>query len=374
MATITMHNPFAAVIQVPNYSGGQRSWTLTSTLWAAASFVGPTNPFGSGSCKLDAVRIYLVTAVGSPKITAYLYSDTSGVPNASIQAAPESGVLAAGWNDFTWSTKPALTEGTLYWIVFAVTSGTSIIWAPFYSSTYGLYTNISATEVASGRTWGITGISSADGGATWAGTTAMGLQGVRIKLTNDTDVAFFGFPTSGAGAFTASANYYIEGTQEVGVVYTTPADAKIRVKGASIPFRKIGSPGNISMKIYAGDAVVATATSTALPAGNMYSSPYVCDFSTPVELAANTKYRFVLAAASGDQTTNYYYLYASTWDPDADSRTLHSWGLTLCQLEGGAWTEYADYTAQLHLIPDTLDQFGTISGGGAINLDKLGAL
>jgi hypothetical protein len=371
MATVTMHNPYARIIQPLHYASQQRSWVITSALWPAFSFVGPQNPFSSGSCKLDALRINLASPVDNPKITADLYSDNNGVPNASIQAATESGVLAGGWNEFTWGTKPALTEGTLYWIVLKITSGTSIVWAPYHTTSLFAIAHIGSAPAAA-SSWGITAVSSSDGGATWDGTIANAVTGFRVKLTNDTDVAYFGLPAANSGTLNF-ANDIIESTQQVGNVFTTPADVKIRLKTVVYIVRKSASPGNLSCVLYTGDAVVATATSGAIPAGNISTSPttYQFQFNPVLELAPSTKYRLVLSAASGDDSSNYYYHYAYTWDSDADSLTLKPWSMSQCNLEAGAWTDTSTSAIPVILVPDTMDEFGTVA---AINLDKMGAM
>ena len=129
-----------AVKSVQNYPSPlilvQAGWitiaqpTLDGTNCWATSIIPTSNPF-SGVMSPSEIRVFFSSATGSPKVTAYLYSDNPATakPDAVVVNGNgvESGVLGNGWASLAWSgTLPTLTVGTRYWIVLKLTSGTSI--------------------------------------------------------------------------------------------------------------------------------------------------------------------------------------------------------------------------------------------------------
>ena len=174
-------------------------------------------------------------------------------------------------------------------------------------------------------------------------------------------------PLEGQSTTMNGANYKIDGTQETGFGITTPADTLIRVKSVGFYVRTAGTPGNLSLKLYTGTETKATATSGAIPVGNMSTSggQYQFTFSTPVALVASTTYRFVLSAASGSNSTDYYYIMATTMDDDAASIALYPWGQFMCVIDGGTWdADMTDYTVPAYLILDSTDPFASCPAGG----------
>ncbi len=329
----------------------------------AYSFIAPKSPF-SGAMKLFQFRWLASSPSGSPKVTAYLYSDNNGQPNALLTngTSAESGVISAGWVSSTWSgTLPTLTEGTQYWILLKCTSGTSVV----VSACAATQTGFPSALIGGTGTplWRALGDASTDSGSTWGGTDRGTVQGFRIGITDGSDTAYFGVPGPSASGTLNTTSQRVDGTQQAGFLVTTPADCKVRVKSVALIVRKVGSPGALSLKVYSGSSTDALATSNAIPAANITTGVQAAtfDFSTVLELSASTLYRFVLSAASGDNTTNYYYTYASTIDSDSVSGgtvDLAPWGLGFCVLDTTWDADTLTLWVPAMLILDSTDPFG----------------
>ncbi len=361
------------------YFGSNEAGTETISLDNAAetsdlisySFIAPKSPFG-GTMKLSGFRVYFGTATDTPEVTAYLYSDNAGVPNTVVTngtGVESSAITSDTWVELTWGgTLPTLTEGTQYWIVLKCTTGTSVaITRAYGGATYFPSGDGGSTGAGSGKCWSGCGDSSTDAGSTWGGTDRQLVKGYRIKITDDTDIAYFGIPLKAQSTTMSGTAYRIDGTQETGFGITTPADTNIRVKAVGFYVRTAGTPGNLSLKMYTGTETTATATGNAIPVGNVSTtgSQYQFSFSTPVALSASTIYRFVLSAASGSNAANYYYIMATSMDNDAASIAMHPWGQFLCTIDGGTWdADTTDYTVPAYLILDTTDPFTACPAGG----------
>lgn len=368
-----------AIVAVQNYPslgltigayGSASSTTVTSTNLLAWSFVAPKNPFSSGSMGITAVRFNIASVTASPKCTSYVYSDTSGVPNAAIAngTGVETAVLAAGWKEATWAgTLPVITEGNQYWIVWKCTTGTNFI--VNYDVSAGRIVNsqgvVGSTQAGAGISWRNTVAQGLDGA--WAGTAGSLVTGFRLALTNGTDTAYIGYPGYGATVLSA-AGFRADGTGEIGVKLTTPANVRLRVKSVAYLIGKTGTPGNLSMKFYTGNAIVPTATSNTIPVGNINAADqtsYLFDFSTPLTLEPSTTYRFALSAASGDGS-NFYFVYAVAYDTDANSTPLLQMGCITTGLSGGVWTDSAVNAGCTTFVLDasSTGPFGASSGAG----------
>lgn len=370
MAVVSCQNYPDMYVGFPYYTGYTRTLTMdsaTPTVFAY-SFVVPNNPFSSGDLKFMDFRWYCSTATGSPKTTAYLLADVNGVPDIlanALATGNEITIAGAGWITQTF-TAYKITAGTQYWVAIKCTSGTSaVITTQDSNSVYsGVPANYTVGSIDG--LWRARGDSGT--GAAWAGTDRAATTGVRVGLTNDTDTAYFGFPLSAATAQNG-ATYKVESTIEPGVVFTIPANASLSVKSVGFFVRKSGTPGDLSLKLYTGDATTATATSNAVPVANIAATTQIIifDFATAQTLTGGTKYRFVLSAASGDGS-NYYYTYTSTMDSDSvagGTVNLIPGSAGLCKLASGSWTDTATEVPTLGLLLNTAGRFvSTGSGGG----------
>ena len=371
MARLEIQNYPAAVIHLVPYTSSQSLVTLdaaTPTL-DFVSFIAPKNPF-SGGMGFFEFRKYFGTATGSPKVTAYIYSDNNGVPGSVVDngTGVESGIISSNsWVSLTWTgTLPSLTEGLQYHVVSKCTAGTSVAATTQYNTTSNLVGAIGSTGVGSGQGWRSNYGSGLD--TVWAGTGRAQASGFRFGITDGTDTAYWGYPIQAGATAINGTGWRIDGTQKVGVVFTTPGNGRIRIKSMIVPVRKNSAPGNLSLKIYQGTGTSPTATGNAIPAGNLATASgifYIFDLSTPLELAPSTVYRSVLDAASGSNGTNYYYLQGGTMDTDATSLAIMPWGLQTCMLSGSSWTDSTTYAVPFGLVLDGLQPFGSVSGGGA---------
>jgi hypothetical protein len=369
MAVLPIQNfPAPALILSQNFAS-----TASVTMDAATptcfaySFIAPKNPFG-GTLSMSEFRWKAATPTGNPKVTPYIYSDNAGVPGSPVAngTGVESGVISAGQVDSAWTgTLPALTEGTQYWVVLKCTSGTSVIIQYYYNSgtLLGCPGITGSSSAGSGISWRAT----VDSGVidTWAGSNIAGAVGVRIKITDGTDTAYSGLQITAVAAAQTGASSRCYGTQQPGFVVTTPANGLVRVKSVIMPIGKTGTgQGALCCKVFAGTSTTATATSRTIPEANIDPgdlTTYQFTFSSPVELAAGSVYRFVISAAAGD-SSNYYFIYGVTIDSDAQSLALKPWGISLCVLDT-TWD--ADTTTTMPLagiILDSIQPFGVPSG------------
>jgi len=369
-ATLTIPNHPAPSISLGTPGTSAVTITMTGTdpnaTMFAASFVGPKSPF-SGTQSINGFRWKAASATGSPKVTAYIYSDSAGIPGTLITngTGVESGILSDGYNTSTWAgTLPTIVENTMYWVVLKCTSGTSV------GVTFA-HTNSNGQANSIGNARYSIADSSTDSAATWAGTNYASVTGFRWDFTDGTDVAYVGNTVGAIVAYTA-ADDLANGTQQPGFKITTPADVKLRLKSVVFFIRKSGTPGALSVKIYSGTSTTATATSLAIPADYLSTAGgrEMFDFSTPVELAANTVYRIVLSAATGDGA-NYYYTYAILMDADAASVALSPWGMSMCTLDTTWDADDTSYQTITTLVLDSTDPFGTIVAGGSTGAGRM---
>jgi hypothetical protein len=371
MAVVSCQNHPEITLGITYYPSSIRTITMdaaTPTCFAY-SFVVPSSPFGSGNLGVLNFRWNCTTATGSPKVTAYLVADVNGVPDVianALATATETGVISAGFVTCTFPSPYTITAGTQYWIALKCTSGTSAVITTFDGS--AIVTGL-PPAVGGGTftgTWRALGASGS--GAAWAGTARNEVVGVRVGLTNGTDTAYFGWPMSAQTGKSAAADK-VYGTIETGACYTVPSNATLSVKSVIMTLRKALAPGNLSLKLYTGDSTTVTATSNAIVAANVITATaqmYTFDFATAVTLTGGTKYRFVIAAASGD-TSNYYYVYTDTMDSDSvvgGTVDLIPGLCHFCNLTSGSWTDTATTDVPIFgLVLNTAGAF--VSSGGS---------
>jgi hypothetical protein len=143
---------------VGSYANGQRAFSSNAgSSWTADAYdhtfsvtTSPTTALAQSfqlgsSTTIGAVKLYL-KKVGSPtgNLTAKIYSDSGGSPNALITDGTSDAVAAStlstsyGLITFAFSAPPSLTATTTYWIVFETADSASganyVVWGADASS------------------------------------------------------------------------------------------------------------------------------------------------------------------------------------------------------------------------------------------------
>jgi hypothetical protein len=336
----------------------QNSSTLAlnaAATWLAFSFVPQQGK------NLSAVRLFLDTKTGSPTTagcTAELYSDASGVPNASLEGPiSATSVPASGnWMGWTFAGTSALTAGTQYWIVFKNSTATPASNFPTYrwhngnAAASSIIPNFLSTNGASaaGPLYGWCKVHTVNSGAAWASTPNWGVGGLRIDYTDST---FDGMPVQtslrpSSGTSTNRAT----GKQEIGVRFNLPANVTYNVIGIWFPAIKVGSPGNLKFRLYQGSTLLATTYD--IPANNIPTSVgdgYAAYFSSAQAIiSTNNPFRVTMVdATAADASTAGYDTMLYTWDSDSSSLTLKPMDGTLQK------TKTTDNTASPPTFTDT---------------------
>lgn len=282
------------------------------------------------SKQISKVKIYcsaVTGTLGATDLVADLYSDNAGVgPSTSIESRTSvtATPTVAAWVEFTGFTATStLTAGTQYWLVFRNANATPTSNSPTYRHT-GQNT-FPATNAGSSLTWGSHKYHTTDGGVTW-GTGVLSVGGWRIEFSDGT---FMGVPIQNVAATTAD---YVYGNREVGVMFTSPANATINIIGISMPMARVGSTqGSLRFRLYSGNSANPTllATTTAIPRLNLTTGSLLtlAYFATAQTISPGTVLRVVASnsTANGD-TSNAYFTQTYTIDNTAASKALLSIG------------------------------------------------
>lgn len=309
---------------IGTFHAGFSNGKTTVALSAAATFLA----FGfipSESKTCTEIRIFLDAKTGTVLATDMrgdLYSDSAGNPNVSLANTTASGNTAGTWITFTFSQ--ALTAGVQYHFVLRNLAGTPASNFP----TFAFFdVNVKfATGTSTNSLYGWLKRQSADSGATWAGTKAHGICGMRVKYSDGT---YEGIPVS-AVTLSAASTATIYSGRKRGVLYTPEVGVALQVKGVMFNVGKNSTAptGNLQCEIYDvanGNALVGTTTSVAnanFPASvGSGSTPF--PFTTPIYLIGGRQYRIVLAETTqSDTSANYFTFYTFTKDSDSGSTAL----------------------------------------------------
>ncbi len=352
---------------MPSTLGLSSTIALSATAtWVAFSFVPD-----QGS-QLSKVKLYCNTKTGtlaSTDCTCDLYSDASGIPNASIESRSSitSAVASATWVEWTgFST--TLTAGTRYWLVFKNANGTPASNFPtwFYSAS-GLGWN--ASGVATGVLgWGWDCVQTANSGSAWATQLKNMAVGPRLEFSDGT---FAGMPVSDVNRPSGAASGFMAfGKQEVGVKITLPTNASLNIAGLAFGLAKTGTPGAVRFRLYDGTTLLGTTQS--IPVANITSNNlfYVAYFSSPIAVTASTVLRAVVGdATSGDTSSNGYGIGIYTVENDSNSKLLKPFGgsmsFTKCTDNTAvSFTETDTAFVPMALLLDTNGEFNSSGGGG----------
>ncbi len=327
----------------------------TANTWLAFSFVPDiTRTFNEFRFNVSAVA----GSLASTDITVDLYSDSAGKPNVSIEGPKTVNVTGAGWFTATgFST--SCTGGTPYWCVIKNVNGTpasnncTIAWVTGLMPLY--LANISYGFNETKTTTGAGGFATA----------TTNISGPRFGFAD----GYMGQPFSTIGA---SADL-VYGVRESGVVWTSPANSDILVKGIAFTVRSVtGSPvgpARFGLRVGA-DAAVYT---NSPPNNNPFNTNDVVTlyFSSNVRVRANTVCRATLADASGnsDTSSNAYKLVEVTMDSDSNSAALMPFlgtAMKTYTTDGTNFTDTATAIFPFELLLDTDGPFPTVATGGGV--------
>lgn len=358
---------------------GSTAYTLTnngaSSVVAAFSFVAPASPFG-GTPRLKDFRFFSGSASGSPKVTAMLYTDANGIPGTLIETGAESGVITNGtWNTLSGFTAASkLTAGTQYWIVLRCTAGTSQVISFNYLSS-GTYAHPpTSSSTSTGQAWGNGSVSSTDNGTTWTTSWRYGVNGFRIGITDGSDDAYLGLPlavfTAGTGA--TEKLYTNSGTaQEFGSYFTTPANTTLKIRGAIMFLKRVGSPtGNVRFRLYSGGYASPTllGTTAEIPGANITTSVggyYTSYFPSSISVAGSTILSVTAGNTAADDASNYFLTNKFPVDNDVSSPSLLPFGgIQAIKYSAGTWSVANCEAIPFWLILDSDGEFAATGSGG----------
>jgi hypothetical protein len=329
--------------------------------WVAYQFQCP--PAGATPSK---VMVYCSAEAGTVTsgMTCEIYSNSSGgLPDSAvdINTGMTADCAASTWLEFT-GFDAALTGGAAYWIVVKNTTGTPGTNYPtlrYYKSQIpyvGSYTaGVAECDYAVRQT--------NDAGTGWASASVRYHSGGwRIEYS---DGGVQGLPIS--AVTNASTGTAVYDAREHGALFTTPANAKMRVVGAIFGCNKTGSPtSKYRLRLYKGDTLVDT-TKLIDPVLVATRTSVRAFFATSRELDASTAYRIVLGSDDSGtcDSSNYLRCISQTYQDSAASRLLMPGrGWYQCYLSG-TWT---DTNTECPMIALLLDQdsgeFGELAGGG----------
>jgi hypothetical protein len=310
--------------------------------------------------------VYCSAKAGVVAITATceIYSNSAGgLPNAAvdINTGITAAIAAGNWIEFT-GFDAALTGGATYWIVVKNTTetpGTNYPTLRYFKSHIpfagSLTSGVGECDYAVRQT--------TDAGTGWASATLRYYcSGWRIEYS---DGGVQGLPIS--AVTNASAGTAVYDAREHGALFTTPANAKMRVVGAIFGCNKAGSPtSKYRLRLYKGDTLVDT-TKLIDPALVTTRTNVRAFFATSRELDASTAYRIVLGSDDSGtcDSSNHLRCISQTYqDSDASRLLMPGRGWYQCYLSG-TWT---DTNTECPMIALLLDQdsgeFGELAGGG----------
>lgn len=328
---------YAHAVGLPVYFGPAQTFTLLNSAnnRCAYSF------FGNGGT-LSTVRQHFANVTGTlggSDILADLYDSTgtNGAPGGSIETGktPSATITAVGWYTFTGFSS-ALTDGQMYWIVFRNANGTP---GSNWVTPTGMQNNLPVVAGGSGNRQFYGMASSTNGGSSWSvsgltsGATRAGYSGG----------SFDGSPLSNGAAGAVGDGVYA--ARECGVVFTSPANAALRVAGLGMYVSaKTGTPTGVPrLGLWLG-TIPANQGYAALPlTTTITTSQWVrAGLASPVTIPPSTVVRVTLAEASNaDASGNRYNAYHLTCDTDADSLAILPWNGTLRKtyFDGSSWAD-----------------------------------
>ncbi len=326
--------------------------SASNTTWLAMQVV-PTQ-----TKTLSAVKLFLDTKNGTPTTagcTCDLFSDASGIPNASTEGpiSADSIPASGNWMQWTFAGTSSLVAGTPYWFAFKNGTGTPGTNFP----TYRFHGNSGSAILVPAQQQGIGGanifygwnkVHTVNSGTAWASSPAYAVAGLRLQYSDGT---YEGSPIQNsvrpASGSTADRAF---GTQEVGVRFSVPAGVTFNTITIGFPLIKTSTPGGLFFKLYQGATLLGT--TWTIPAANVTATVgdwYYASFSSAQPIVStNQPFRVTFGDATGaDTNTKGYNSEVVTWENDANSLALKPMNGTLQK------TITADNTANPVVFTDT---------------------
>ncbi len=318
--------------------------------WLAMSFSVPK------TLTLARLKIFC-TAVGGTlagtDLTADIYSDAAGVPNASLvsSATLTNPVSANTWSEFGGvgtGFNQAITGGTQYWAVFKNLNGTAGTNFPTFQ--FGNSNVIS--QVFSGI-YGWNKKQSANSGGAWI-TTVVACFGLRLEFT---DGSFSGFPFQNAAANASALGIYAN--REFGSRFTTDANSILKVAGLGMFLASsTGTPSQpLRLGLWTGASPVNLAYTNSIPVTSVGAGWVFQYFPSVLTIQPGTICRATIGEVSqSDVVGNRYNSVAYTVENDANSQALLPFVGTAQQtyFDGTTWTDTPTAIAPFALALDTV--------------------
>jgi len=325
----------------------------TATKFIAYSFIPEANK------TVNSVSFYVSAVAGSldaNDIEAHIYSTgTDGKPASSVASsatvsATPTGAAVVTVTGFTYD----VTAGTPYFVViknaaadpttnnFTVRKFLNI--GSLFAGDFGIVTTSVTTDATA---WTNTGNSIA-GVVTYSDADQSGM----LITGNTTSTGIYG----SAGS-----------KRHEGFYFTTPSNAKIKVRGAYVAVNKTGTPtGNLSATLRVGGSTYASINSYT--PGQVTSNSKVLFYFADTEIAGGTAGRVTLENSQADSSSNCYKVYYITTVDSTVNKGKVPIGqqLTVSADNAGTWTEADEYMTLGGLVMSVDTPFGaTASSGGA---------
>lgn len=344
-------NSFCSILWPPRQVGvgggtsvGSVSLSSVNT-WLALSFFAPKSQTMTG------FSFYIQSLNGTARLvslTLELQADAAGSPSGiALETSPmAAGSFSSGVGRYEAPFNAALTGGNKYWVVLKP-----------IATTYPVIRTINSIfgNADTGNRW--TRKTSIDGGSTW-GSAADYCVGYLVKLADGSYVGNSCYDTPAQN----TASKQICGGREVGLLLRSPS-TWVSTVGITAMVRRVSTPGRLSLKLYAGGALVATLPS--VPEADISASGYyaVHSFlSTPFTLPPDTLLRLVLAASGGSQGNAYYYVQGFYCQPGILENNFplqNTAKLTISDDSGATWSNTSDIWLPISLMLDSKNPFPT---------------
>lgn len=314
---------------------------------------------------LSSVSIYGSAAagtLGNIAGTANLCADAAGLPNyttiiETVTITAGNWPAAASRVTFSGFTT-ALTGGTRYWIIFKNTS--SVPGTDYPTLQYAGNSGLPMYVGSSSAKWGWSKVHATDA-ATFTTSALTNVSGLFVGYS-DGGGSYAGLALNSINAAGSTTRVY--SNRESGVMFTTPANVKLNVRGVAFMAAPNGTPtGLLRYRLYQGTTLVATTASIGAVANATAGSFPILYFSSTQTLEPATSYRVVLSETTqADAFTNSYSTYEYNIANDANARAVLPFGGTLQQT----------YTTDATGSPPTFVDVNTVICPFALILDTDG--
>jgi hypothetical protein len=321
--------------------------------------------FAPASKTINTVRVFVSAVAGTLAATDLqldVYSDTPGTPNASLSSTTNIGGTAptgTGWITFQGLSQ-AVSGGTQYWLVIRNNNAIQGTNNATFRQVFGCLSPAFAGVNVSNLWGGNICLKSSNAGSTWGVVSGTATGSVRVGFS---DGSYWGFPVSNNATGADKAF----GSNEVGVKFTSPANAILNVAGIALPVTQSGSPtGNLRFRLY-NDTTLLGTTANVLQAytGNA-SQWYYGYFGSDIVVQPGTVLRASFCDSAADSSSAFFRTSNEvTVDSDSNSLALMPFEGTLQKttFNGTSWTDTNTSIIPFALILDSAGEFGASCGG-----------